>query len=269
MKIPGRWVVAARDAFNGKLLWEHPITSWTDWRRPFRSGPAQLARLLVAAAGKLFVPLGVDAPVSALSGSTGKVIRSYPQTTGVEEILVDQGLLLAVMGTPYTTQSLKRLQRRGRLPVPPTRRSEQYRRALVAVDIQTGDTRWQWRGNEGNPEPLTVALDTYRVCFQLGDGVVCLDRQTGREQWRTEGTRKGSRMPQRMAQSTLLLDRDSVLWSNGKRLTAFDARNGRERWTAPAKPGFRSPPDVFVIDGIVWTGPDFAAGRDLKANRQN
>lgn len=66
MEVPGKWSLVARDAFNGVLLWKQPISSWAWHRQKFRSGPVQLPRTLVAVKNCVYVPLGIDAPVTAL-----------------------------------------------------------------------------------------------------------------------------------------------------------------------------------------------------------
>ncbi len=48
VKAPSRWMLVARDAFSGVLLWKREIAPWEDRLRPFRSGPAELPRRLVA-----------------------------------------------------------------------------------------------------------------------------------------------------------------------------------------------------------------------------
>ena len=54
------------------------------------------------------------------------------------------------------------------------------------------------------------------------------------------------------------------------KLIAFSARDGEQLWDCPTAQGYNSPPDVFVVDGIVWAGyapyrntVDFAEGRDI------
>ncbi|NOY82422.1 MAG: PQQ-binding-like beta-propeller repeat protein [Kiritimatiellaeota bacterium] len=271
LKVPARWRVTARDAFNGKLLWEHAIDSWADWRGPFRSGPVELARLLVAGGGNVYVPLALGAPVSALDGASGRLVRTYPATRGAEEILWDRNTLLVVVGSPFAAQSVFHARRRGRRSAADGKAAADYRRSLIAFNADSATRLWEWSGKPGEtgPTPLTSAMDPERVCFQLGNGVVCLDRRTGVEKWRTPHAGVGRRHgPILTTPSTLVLHRNVVLWADGKKVTALDAADGRELWRAPIRAGFRSPCDVFVIDGLVWTGPDFAVGRELRTGRK-
>ncbi|MFP6656998.1 MAG: class I SAM-dependent methyltransferase, partial [Pirellulales bacterium] len=67
--LPSQWVLVARDAFNGVLLWKRPIPKWESRYRPFRSGPTHLPRRLVAVGDDIFVTLGLEEPVVRLDRS--------------------------------------------------------------------------------------------------------------------------------------------------------------------------------------------------------
>ena len=74
------------------MLWKKPIENWSDHMWPLKSGPTQLTRRLVADGGRIFVTMGIGEPITCFDGATGKVIRTYPDTKGAEEILhVDGG----------------------------------------------------------------------------------------------------------------------------------------------------------------------------------
>ena len=73
--IPDRWVLIARDAFNGLVLWKQSIDEWGwqhwsaiqfDGTMRFK-GPDQLYRRLVAAGDRVYVTLGFNAPLTALA----------------------------------------------------------------------------------------------------------------------------------------------------------------------------------------------------------
>ena len=67
VKAPSKWVIQAHDAFSGVLLWKKPITPWENQLRPFRSGPAEMPRRLVAVGDTVYVTLGYGKPVSVTS----------------------------------------------------------------------------------------------------------------------------------------------------------------------------------------------------------
>ena len=65
IRMPARWRLVARDAFNGVILWKRPIDEWFDHLHGFRSGPPDLPFRLVAVGDRVYVTLGLDKPVTA------------------------------------------------------------------------------------------------------------------------------------------------------------------------------------------------------------
>jgi len=72
--LPPQWQLAARDAFNGVLLWKRPITTWEPHLRGKSSGPPELSRRLVANGDRVYAALGLAAPVTALDAATGRTL---------------------------------------------------------------------------------------------------------------------------------------------------------------------------------------------------
>ena len=100
-----QWMLTARDAFNGLVLWTRPIKQWgwTHWSEREESvemrfvPPFQVMRRLVAADNRLFVTPGFYAPVHVLDAASGKKLRVLEGTDKTFEILhVDGRLYLAV-----------------------------------------------------------------------------------------------------------------------------------------------------------------------------
>lgn len=261
MEVPAQWALVARDAFSGVLLWKKPIASWSWYRRGFRSGPVQLPRTLVAEGDRVYAPLALDAPVTAFDAATGQTVTTYAGTENTEEIILHDGVLFFVTGQPQSEQAVKVTRGRGRTEAAPPNS-----KAIRAIRSDTGELLWEW--TESQPRelmPLTLAADERSVFFQAGEGLVCLDRSTGRERWRSAPPPEGPGPPRGVGWSvaTLVAHAGVVLWADGNRMTAWSAASGEKLWECPCKAGFRSPVDVFVIDGLVWMGPEFAVGRDL------
>jgi outer membrane protein assembly factor BamB len=173
MSVPAKWSVLARDAYNGTFLWERNIDSWSDYSRGFRSGPAQLPRLLVTDGDALYLPLGIDQPTSALDAATGKALRSFKGSEGTEELILHRGMLLVVVGTPSPTQA-------DNLPgYQPT-----TARKVLAYNAATGAPAWQTGEIPvGDLTASTLAADDTQVYFQGQAGVACLDLKTGKQAW--------------------------------------------------------------------------------------
>jgi len=271
MNVPAKWWVVARDAYNSTLLWKQPIESWTSYQRGFRSGPVQMPRLIVTDGRRVFVPLSIGDPLVALDAATGETLLSYPGTGGTEEILVSDRTLLVVVGTPSPVQA-------GGLPGA----EKTTAKKIAAYDVATGKPLW--KKENINPAQLagcTLAADDRQVYYQLGGGEVCLDLKTGEEVWRTadldpapakgqsnknrKGGKSGKPIGGASSGSSTLVVKDGVVLSlRGSNLVALSAEDGKTLWSGGGGAGFRSPGDVFVIGDLVWTGKDFAAGRDLK-----
>ena len=277
MDVPGKWFLVARDAFNGVLLWKRPMTSWAYHLKGFRSGPVQLPRTLVAAPDCVYAPLGMSAPVTALDAAKGENIRTYRGTEGAEEIILHDGVLLVVAGSPAAEQAAIDPAWRGKAKYPNDK-------TIVAIQADTGKTLWKWsKPGSADPVPLTLAAEGRRVFFEAGSGVACLDIRTGEELWasspaaadqagrkpaddqkRKSGRKKKSLLNRSVGWSvaTLVVSDGVVLSADGKRLSALSAESGKILWDSPCQAGFRSPVDIFVAGGLVWLGPDFTAGRD-------
>lgn len=281
----GDWKLVARDAFNGTLLWKRPIGAWVDHLRHFRAGPAHLPRRLVAAGDRVYVTPKLDGPVVALDAATGRTVREYAGTERTEEILVNDGVLHLVVGTSEANRRGGGLFARGE-PAP------SGFRFMTAIEADTA--RPLWKKNFGKDEyllPLTLAVKGTRLYYQSSSGIVCCDARSGREVWKTARQTPAKRMsfstPTLVATDAvvLLADQDiakdnqpstgTVEWGvhgwnepgfprkGSCTLWAYDAKDGRELWSAPCHEGYNSPADVFVIGGVVWVGADFR-GLDLK-----
>ncbi len=271
LNVPATWWVVARDAYNGAFLWRRPIRSWTSYQRGFRSGPVQLPRLLVTDGRRVYVPLSISEPLAALDAATGQPVLSYPDTNGTEEILIDNGTLLVIVGTPSPVQAAG-------LPGAEKTTSKK----IMAFDAAGGNLLWK-RENL-SPSKLigcTMAADRRQVYYQYGSGEVCLDLKTGEQVWSTAAPsadapdRKGGKPKTKTTtkspgggsgagSATLVVSDGVVLSLRGSKLVALSATDGEKLWSGDGGSGFRSPGDVFVIKGLVWTGKDFSSGRDAK-----
>ncbi len=108
-----RWKLVARDVSSGVVLWKRPIDDWQWHLRGFRSGPADIGRRLVAMGDRLYVTLGITAPVSALDAASDKTLATYEGTEGTREILFRAGKLYLVAGEPGTDHDALRSKESG------------------------------------------------------------------------------------------------------------------------------------------------------------
>lgn len=245
VRFNSQWFLVARDAFNGVVLWKRPIGTWADQFRRFRSGPPDMAFRLVAQNNRLYVTLAIDAPVSVLDTATGDTLWVYRGTEDARQITcVGDKLVLLIDTQPQTTNQLESEIRRGLKPAPGIR-------TIMAMNASRNIRLWS-KEIESLVHPTLAAQDS-RLFYQSNDNLFCLDMETGNELWHAPVNMelKGQEVGW---ESPTLVVRDQVVYSADFRgITAFSVEDGRQLWTGSCTEGYNSPPDIFVIDSLVWT----------------
>ena len=252
--LPDKWFLAARDAFNGILLWKKPVKEWgwREWKQTWfksRAGvfPLNLHRRVVGAGDRVFVTLGYHAPVSELDAGTGKLKQTFSGTTKTNEILHRNGKLV-----------LSVLSGRGA--------------RVKRVDIATGKTEWEsekiYRGTtrdyikfkamRGSVKPakldpaLNLATDGKVICLLDYRHLVGLDYASGKELWRIKVADAGGPV----WLGTLILSDNTAVCATDRTLYAVNAVTGSLLWKhrkTPIGHLWYEWKDVFVINGLVWT----------------
>ncbi len=232
-RLPDRWAVYARDAFNGKLLWKRSLKDWgwrqwgrdkwegKDWTRirAARVGvPATNHRRLVVDGDRLYTTLSFDDPVVVLDVAGGQTRKILKGTEAAREILASGSVLIV--------------------------RTEGGQPALIAFDT-TGHQEI-WRQAVNRISPCQIAVAGGHVYYQGGQKLVALDLRDGRELWRVSPRGKPR---------TLVAQDQAVLLLSNNLLEAFDPQNGQSLWQDKVltRQGWEAD-DLFVIDGLVWTG---------------
>ena len=259
-----RWALIARDAFNGTVLWKRAIDKWHTHLWPLKSGPAQLPRRLIAAGDRVYVTLTLDGPLVALDAATGRTVRTYETTKATEEVVMSDGVLFALVNdAAEKTDYDGRKRYRGGYGA---KFWDEAERKLTAIRADTGKVLWTMRKRV---LPLTLSADAKHAVFHDGQSVVCLDGKTGKQTWRSDPVARAKEIKSFYG-PILVLYKDVVLFSGGgtagmqtgswytsgkDTLTAMSAADGKVLWTAYHPPsGYRSPEDLLVADGLVWTG---------------
>jgi len=296
-----KWKLVARDAFNGVLLWKRDIGSWEGHLRGFRTGPAELARRLVAVGDRVYVTLGFGEPITALDAATGKTATTYANTANTLEFICHAGTLYAVVGDrlPDNTDGAA-------VPVEPKDiwhwwpiyKETPPKKHLVAVRTDTGKLLWK-KDDADTVEILPTALAAAgdQAFIENPTHVIALDAKTGKEAWRAPREISKARptwtAPTLVVYGEVVLSGDravgkppattdarrKVQWTVNAlggvapvgKLIAFSAKTGKQLWACPAREVYNAPVDVLVAGGLVWTGsqvgrtdPGITAGRDVK-----
>ena len=264
IRMPPRWRLVARDAFNGVILWKRTIDKWADHLHGFRSGPPDLPFRLVADGDRVYVALGLDQPVTALAAATGKTLMTYKGSQRTRQIVHAGDSLIMLLGSSQVAIHMKR---RGR--------GESARRVIMAANPKTGDTLWRKEVSIQTLLPLVVSGDS--VLYQTNGHLVCLKLKSGDKKWSIPHpchvARPGDRAWQ-WASPTLVAHNGIVYVADFRRLSAFSIDDGKALWNCSSAPGFCSPPDIFVINDLVWRGytgsrgrADFGQGLDARTGK--
>jgi len=260
IQLPAEWRLVARDAFNGTILWKREIASWNTRQWPLKSGPAHLTRRLVAVGDRVYATLSLEAPVTAQDAASGKTVLTFEGSDRAREILVSEGVLLALAGKEPS--KLPDWRRRHTYVWDNTQRANAdwawagETRRILAYDAQSGRALWQ---HEAPVAPCSLAADPARVIFYDGEKIVCLDRADGKPCW--VGEPVGASMPVHTSTGPrTLIYEDVVLFAgNDGKMTAFSADDGQTLWQDKQhRSGHQSLRDLLVVDGLVWSG--FIAG---------
>lgn len=263
IQMPPKWTLVARDAFNGTVLWKAPIGTWHNHLWPLKSGPTQLARRLVADGDRVYVTLGLREAVTILDAATGELINEVKATKPTEELIVNEGTLLALVnpGDWATSDYVPAFNTGDQARVRTDKQFHWNRleREVVGVDAATGDELWR---KKSIVAPLTLASTEDRVYFYDDEKVVCLDRESGKLLWESKPAGRKTDVTMNFGPKLVVHD-NVVLFAGGDRnMTAVNAKTGEEMWSAPhARGGYQSPEDLLVASGLVWSAPT-TSGRD-------
>jgi len=298
------WKLVARDAHNGILLWTRPIGVWESQLRGFRSGPVDIARRLTVCGDRLYAAPSMGDGVVVLDGATGKPLRTLDSSEGVREILIDDDAVFVVADDMKPEDHIRRRRwfnekapRLTHYVYPRVPIDEFGSRRLIAYSEETGEVLWKKADKDAAAMlPTVTAVADDAVCLHTFTHLICLDRSTGKEKWRTERLLPPSRVtwstPTLVIANGVVLvgdranqnpvsgdakDGDWVVENSHKgrampaEVIAYDLADGRPLWQAECFENYDCPFDIFVLGNVVWTGkvlgtrdPGFVAGRDLR-----
>ncbi|MGD2174821.1 MAG: PQQ-binding-like beta-propeller repeat protein, partial [Candidatus Brocadiaceae bacterium] len=260
---PGEWVVKARDAFNGLLLWKRPIPNWEPITRPHRTGPVQQPRRLVAVGDRVYVTLGLEAPVTALDAATGKTVRTYAGTDSTQEIVLHDGVLFLVVGDPTTPTGLdyyfERSKRYGHDTENDPAVVDDPVCSIIALEAESGRRLWEKSGAATRGyRAMSLGVRGERVVYLGEDSLVCLERATGREAWRAPRTTTIARPG---TPPTVVIGERAIYSADGEKLIALALQDGAVMWSTGSKIGHPvSGPNILLAQGLVWR--DVSGGLD-------
>ena len=255
--LPTKWMLIARDAFNGTVLWKQPIPKWFPNLHKLKSGPSNLPRRLVATEDKVYVTLDIEANVSVLDAATGRILQELEGTKGTEEIVLEQSTQsLFLMSDENDKPELKKYPYSALKAVPD--RSKK----IMRVNLKTNMVDW----NHYAPmaAPLSLCVDEQHAYYFDGEQITALGKEDGLEAWKSEKLPVQQNMHTNFGPRIVAVDK-KVLFTGGEnykphngsdgQLIALDALNGKALWRGKSpRSGYQSPEDLLVINGLVWEG---------------
>ena len=263
--IPDKWVLKARDAFNGTELWKIPIKDWgwrawkPSWFTPRPGGiPLNCPKRLVAVGDRVYVTLGYRAPVTEHDARTGQRLRSYEGTERSAEILYVNGTLIltCVQGDHAVVRAVN---------------AETGQQCWTSKYSYQGTTTDYYRFSAmhgkvpaAKVDPtLNTATDGKVIALLDGSDVVGLDFETGQQLWRTtfplvkaDHNAGNIKAQDRVWTGTLIVKNGVVVHASPNQMAALSAGSGEILWSQPKKylqHLWFEWKDVFVIDQLVWT----------------
>ncbi len=256
IQLPSDWQLVARDAFNGVILWRRGIERWNTRQYPLKSGPAHLLRRLVAVGDRVYVTLGIDAPVVVLDAATGETIRSYEGSEFTREILVSDGVLFLVADTaPSKLPSWRRIST---YTWDNTRAANRLwgwsgaARRILAYDATTGRPLWQ---ADAPVAPCSLVVGGKGAVFHDGKKLVCLDRSNGTVRWESQPAPTAMPVQSNTGPRLLIYNRILLFAGNNGKMSGWSLADGKKLWENRHKPsGHLSLKDLFVVSGLAWTG---------------
>ena len=249
IQLPSKWKLVARDAFNGVILWKKPIEKWHDQLWPLKSGPTQLAKRLVTSGDRVFVPMGLHAPVSCLDAATGDALWTYADEAAAEEMVLVGGVLYVVVnrGEWALKDFNVKLNTGDQGRVAKEFAWDKKPRELHAIDAASGKLIWK---KETKVAPLSLVGNTHQLVFHDGEAVISLDPATGEQQWRNAEASRRSLFefnygPRIVVQEKVIL----YAGGDGKKM-GLDPASGEVLWSSDdPRSGYRSPQDLLVSGG--------------------
>jgi len=261
-KLPAKFHLIARDAFNGCELWRKPLAGWHETTGYVKFVPTQIQRRIAAIGDKVYCTLGYTVPIGVFDAATGEKLNTLAGTAKTVEFVYDRGMIYAIIGEPYGTS-----------------RSTSKAVTLKAINAESGAEKWGKRVNGYVGGSLAVRDASLAYC--TNSQVVCCDVDSGRVIWsadspgldvkpakRVKGQRgrpKGPMGGQDNLNPTLVLTDAMLYCSTVNSVKAYGRKDGKLAWTGKNVQNYMKGSDLFVADGLVWTG--LLNGHDPKTGK--
>lgn len=260
-RLPEKWSLICRDAFNGKLLWERPMGKfgWPTWAPDKFAAdwtvvtggrvvvPFQNQRRLVVDGDRLYATLAYDAPLSILDAASGEPIATVEKLGAVREILSAQGVVVTYSDRPGPPAegSDGKGKNTGKKAGKNAKRGAAIPGKISGIDGKTGAILWQ--ADVESFQDLSLAIDQGRVFYVGNKTLSALELRSGKPLWQSPVAGQGCK--------TLVANAGHVVILGNGTLESHEAAGGKMLWQKEIKAGTGPEGlDLFVINGVVWPG---------------
>ena len=259
IQLPADWQLVARDAHNGVVLWKRPIQQWLTRFWPWKSGPAQMPRKLIAIGDHVYAPLDINGPLKQFDAATGKELQTYSGTAAADEVIYTDSILLVQVypDPPNMAEVEADVRQRRHFSYDGRNRAimdHEKPKHIVAVNAESGKMLWKHHALKISPLSLSALKDN--VVYHDGDQLVCLSLRTGKQKWISEvipETRKKLIMNAEES-ATVVLHENAVFYARNKKITAVSMKDGKKLWNESwVTDDYRSPVSVMLMKGMVWS----------------
>ena len=285
--LPAAFQIVARDAFNGKRLWTRKMARWESVTMYIKCQPLQQQRRLAVVDDTLYCTLELEGPLSALDAATGRVLKVYQNTSPVQEVAYDQGILFLNVGDRFPSAGYNIVKLKGKPFVegadpaqpfygggfregyaPQIKDKDNPLSEILALDPKTGRQLWAIRNiNRYTAGSLSIKGD-YAV-YQAAGGLFCVNAKTGKSIWAQEKTivnalGHDSHTPGTTPNTVMITDdkvfavesipTGKVVAHAKNTLYAYSLADGRQLWQTPVEGNYEAPSDICYVNGTLWIG---------------
>jgi outer membrane protein assembly factor BamB len=286
--LPAAFRIVARDAFNGRELWDREITRWESVTMYIKCQPVQQQRRMAVVGDTLYCTLELEGPLSSLDAATGTVLKTYENTQPTQEVAYDQGILYLNVGDRFATSAYNIVKLKGQPFVegvdpsgpfygggfrrgyaPEIKDKANPVSSILAVDPTTGKQLWAIR-DIANYTAGSLSIKGEYAVYQAENGLFCVNAKTGETIWSKQkpivnAVGHDSLTPG-TTPNTVVITEDKVFAVEGspapRRVSAnpdntvfaYSLADGKLLWQAPAQGNYESSSDIFYVDGSLWVG---------------
>ncbi|MHC4744879.1 MAG: outer membrane protein assembly factor BamB family protein [Planctomycetota bacterium] len=285
--LPAEFRIVTRDAFNGKQLWFRKIPRWESVTMYIKCQPMQQQRRMAVVGDTLYCTLELEGPLSALDAATGKVLKVYDNTSPVQEVAYDEGILFLNVGDRFNTSAYNIVKLKGKPFVEGADPSQPFHgggfkegyspqikdkanpvSAILAIDPKSGRQIWAIR-NIGNYTGGSLAIRGDYAVYQAANGLFCVNAKTGKSIWakkkrianalghdsKTPGTTPNTVMITDDKVFAVELIPTTKVVANPKNIVrAYSLKEGKELWNAPVGGNYEASTDICYVNGTLWIG---------------